>query len=193
MVAMVLGNADISSGQGAPQANEAAGSTSSLAVMGITGFVATQEIDQLAQLAQTVPELSEALEQGTMGRDMFKKVLEQLRGSEAQKMSQGLTRVKTFVDSNKRAEELKTLQIELGLAKAQQDKKDIEDLLSKGRKVASPSRRELDFSIAVKKRDQTRDSLQKFYCANQSGDAMDPNSDEFKIQDIAAERPCRCQ
>ena len=58
--------------------------------MGITGFVATQEIDQLAhiQLAQTVPDLSEALEQGTMGRDMFRKVLEQLRASEAQKMSQ---------------------------------------------------------------------------------------------------------
>ena len=66
-------------------------------------------------------------------------------------------------------------------AKAQQEKKDIEDLLTKGRKVATPSRRELDFSIAVKKRDQTRDYLQKFYCANQPGDAMDPDSDEFNI------------
>ena len=131
MVAMVLRNADIPSGQGAPQANAAAGSTSNLAVMGITGFVATQEIGQLAQLAHSVPDLSEALDAGTVDRDMFKKVLEQLRANEAQKLSQGLTQVKTFVDTSKRASELKTLQAELGMAKAQQDKKDIEDLLSK--------------------------------------------------------------
>ena len=91
LVAMVLGNADIPSGQGAPQANAAAGTTSNLAVMGIIGFVATQEVDQLSQLTQTVPELSEALEQGTADVEMFKKVLEQLRVSEAQKMSQGVT------------------------------------------------------------------------------------------------------
>ena len=70
-------------GQGAPQANAAAGSTSNLAVMGITGFVATQEIGQLAQLAQTVLDIPEAPEKGTMDRGMFKKVLEQPRqGSE---------------------------------------------------------------------------------------------------------------
>ena len=89
---MVLSNADISSGQGTPAANAAEGSTSNLAVMDITGFVATQEIDQLAQLAQTVPDLSKALEQGTVDREMFKKVLEQLRASEAQKTSQGLVK-----------------------------------------------------------------------------------------------------
>ena len=89
MVAMVLGNAGHLSDQGAPRTNAAAGSTRNLAVMGITGFVATQEIDQLAiaQLAQTVLDLSEALEKGTMDRDMFKKVLEQLRAAEAQKSS----------------------------------------------------------------------------------------------------------
>ena len=67
---------------------QAAGSTSNLAVMGIIGFVATHESRQLAQREQTALELPEALEQGTMGRNMFKKVLEQLRASEAQKMSQ---------------------------------------------------------------------------------------------------------
>ena len=58
-----------------------------------------------------------------------------------------------------------------------------------GRKVAAPSRRELDFSIAVKKRDQTQDHLQTFYCANQPGDAMDPESDEFKIQEMLLKDP----
>ena len=84
---------------------------------------------------------------------------------------------------------MKTLQAELGLAKAQQDKKDIEDLLKAGRTVAAPSRRELDFSIAVKKRNGSRDYLQKFYCANQPGDAMDPSSDEFKIQEMLLKDP----
>ena len=188
MVAMVLGNADIPSGQGALPANAMQSSTSNLAIMGITGFVATQEIDQMAQ---TVPGLSEALEKGTVDRDMFKKVLKQLRANEAQKLShvQGLTQVKTFVDTNKKASESKTLQAELELAKAVQDKNDVEDLLSKGRKVASPSRREMDFSIVVKKRDQTRDYLQKFYCANQPGDAIDSDSDEFKIQDMLLKDP----
>ena len=78
---MVLDNADPSYGQGAPAANAAHGSTRNLAVMGITGFVATQEVDQLSQLTQTVLELSEALEQGTVDVEMFKKVLEQLRVS----------------------------------------------------------------------------------------------------------------
>ena len=93
MVAMVLGNADIPSGQGAPPANATQGGTSNLAVMGITGFVTTQENDRLAQLAQTVPDLSKALEAGTVDKDMFKKVLEQLRANEAQKLTQGLTQV----------------------------------------------------------------------------------------------------
>ena len=84
---------------------------------------------------------------------------------------------------------MKTLQAELGLAKAQQDAKDIEDLLKVGRKVAAPSRRELDFSIAVKKRDQTQDYFQKFYCANQPGDAMDPDSDEFTIHAMLPKDP----
>ena len=55
--------------------------------------------------------------------------------------------------------------------------------------MAAPSRRELDFSIAVKKRDQTQDYLQKVYCANQPGDAMDPDSDEFKIQEMLLKDP----
>ena len=58
--------------------------------------------------------------------------------------------MRTFIETNKRAEKLKTLQAELGLAKAQQDKRNIEDLLKVGRSVAAPSRRELDFSTAVK-------------------------------------------
>ena len=80
-----------------------------------------------------------------MDRDsaMFKKVLEQLRANEAQTLTQGLTQVKTFVDTNKQASESKTLQAELELTKAVQDKKDIEDLRSKGRKIASRSRREM--------------------------------------------------
>ena len=138
---MVLGNADLSSGQATPREHAAADSTRNLAVMGNTGFVATQEIDQLAQLAQTVPDIAEALENSTMdGNNMFNKVLEQLRAAEAQQLSQGLTQVKTFVDTNKRAEELKTFQAELGLAKAQQDTKDIEDLL----KVGMPRPESLD-------------------------------------------------
>ena len=52
-----------------------------------------------------------------------------------------------------------------------------------------PSRRELDFSIAVKKRDGSKDYLRKFYCANQPGDAMDPDSDEFKIQEMLLKDP----
>ena len=104
-------------------------------------------------------------------------------------MAQGVTQVRMFIESNQRAEKLKTLQAELGLAKAQQDKKDIEDLLKVGRSVAAPSRRELDFSIAVKKRDGSRDYLRKNYCANQPGDAMDPDSDEFKIQEMLLKDP----
>ena len=59
-------------------------------------------------------------------------------------MAQGVTQVRMLIESNQRAEKLKTLQAELGLAKAQQDKKDIEDLLKVGRPraVAAPSRRE---------------------------------------------------
>ena len=188
-VAMVLGNADPSYGQGAPAANAAQGSTSNLAVMGIADFVATEEVDQISELTQTVPELSEALEQGTVDIEMFKKVLEQLRVKEAPKMSQGVTQVRIFIETTSRPEKLKTLQAELGLAKAQKDAKDIEDLLKVGRKAAAPSRRELDFSIAVKKRDQTRDYLQKCYCANHPGDAMDPDSDEFKIQEMLLKDP----
>ena len=126
---MVIVNAEPSSSSDAQAASAAAGSASNLAVMGITGFVATEEVDQFTELTNTVPELSEALEQGTVDVEMFKKVLEQLRVSEAQKMSQGVTQVRTFIESNQRAEKLKTLQAELGLAKAQQDAKDIEDLL----------------------------------------------------------------
>ena len=113
-VAMALGNADDSSGQGAPAASAAQGSTSNLAVMGIAGFVATQEVDQLSQLTQTAPELSGALEQGAVDVEMSKKVSEQLRVSEARKLSQRVTQVKTFIETNKRAEKLKTLQAELG-------------------------------------------------------------------------------
>ena len=101
---MVIVNAGPSSNSDAQAANAAAGSTSNLAVMGITGFVATEEIDQFSDLTQTVPELSEALEQGTVNVEMFKKVLEQLRVSEAKKMSQGVTQVRTFIETNQRAE-----------------------------------------------------------------------------------------
>ena len=120
---MVIVNAGPSSSSGAQAANAAAGSASNLAVMGITGFVATEEADQFSDLTSTVPELSETLEKGTVDVEMFKKVLEQLRATEAQKMSQGVNQVRMFIDSNTRAEKLKTLQAELDLAKANQDKK----------------------------------------------------------------------
>ena len=107
---MVLINADIPSGQDAPPANATQGGTSNPSVMGIKGAVATHEIGQLAQLAQTVSDLSEALEQGAVDRDMFKKVLEQLRANEAQKLTQGLTQVKTYVDSTTKASELRWVQ-----------------------------------------------------------------------------------
>ena len=94
---MVLRNAEPASSSGVQAANAAAGSTRNLAVMGITGFVATEEVNQFSELTQTVPELSEALEQGIVNVDMLKKVLEQLRVSEAQKMAQGLTQVRTFI------------------------------------------------------------------------------------------------
>ena len=96
---MVIVNAGPSSNSDAQAANAAAGSASNLAVMGITGFVATEEADQFSDLTHTVPELSEALEQGTVDVEMFKKVLEQLRVSKARKMSQGVTQVKTFIET----------------------------------------------------------------------------------------------
>ena len=138
LAAMAIVNAEPSSSSGAQAANAAAGSASNLAVMGITGFVATEEADQFSDLTHTVLELSEALEQGTVNVEMFKKVLEQLRVSEAQKMSQGVNQVRMFIESNTRAEKLKALQAELDLAKAKQDKKDIEDLIKVGRSVATP-------------------------------------------------------
>ena len=67
--------------------------------MGIAGFVATQEIGQLAQLAQTDPGISGALKKGTMDREMSKIILAQLRTAEAQQLPQGPAQVETFVDT----------------------------------------------------------------------------------------------